>query len=230
MKPSCIKEVVQAPLKTLAKIKTQELSELIGGLHTTVHRDEFSRFLFSNIHEDEAYTALIEVAKCHRTTLQHNTDTSFVQTLVRDWRRRNLSADEICCDVEKWKRVFHQAVQIAREFDLDLSDGFIRSYCLKWGEAGYSLDLIKEAYSRAVRRKVCDPITYTDIILIKWNAVNIHTAEDAREKDPYRSGSYSQPRKESIYQTHTKATLTPLERMAVASALEEDSVPEGTTT
>lgn len=92
-------------------------------------------------------------------------------------------------------------------------------YLTKWIQMGFPDDAVKLAYEKTCLNTGGLKWAYMNSILTSWHEKNLHTVQDITVGD-------SGPKRKSgdnkgMYQTHSRTTLTPLERQAVASALEE---------
>ncbi len=98
-------------------------------------------------------------------------------------------------------------------------------YLVKWIQMGFPDDGIQLAYERTCLNTGGLKWAYMNSILTSWHEKNLHTIQDITAGDtmPNRKsgGNGGNKGKKGIFQTHGKTTLTPLERQAVASALEE---------
>ncbi|MBR6826117.1 MAG: DnaD domain protein [Oscillospiraceae bacterium] len=93
-------------------------------------------------------------------------------------------------------------------------------YLTKWIQMGFPDDAIKLAYEKTCLNTGGLKWAYMNSIMTSWHEKNLHTVQDISTGDtaPKRKGTDNR----SMYQTHAQTTLTPLERQAVASALEEE--------
>ncbi len=98
-------------------------------------------------------------------------------------------------------------------------------YLIKWIQMGFPDDAIRLAFERTCLNTGGLKWAYMNSILTSWHDKNLHTIQDITTGDgvPNRKSGSSAGNKgnKGIYQTHGQTTLTPLERQAVASALEE---------
>lgn len=92
-------------------------------------------------------------------------------------------------------------------------------YLIKWIQMGFPDDAVKLAYEKTCINTGGLKWAYMNSILTSWHEKNLHTVQDITLGD-------SGPKRKTVenkvvYQPNHKTTLTPLERQAVASALEE---------
>ncbi len=92
-------------------------------------------------------------------------------------------------------------------------------YLFKWIQMGFPDDAVKLAYEKTCINTGGLKWAYMNSILTSWHEKNLHTVQDITLGDcaPKRKTVDNR----GVYQPHHKTTLTPLERQAVASALEE---------
>lgn len=92
-------------------------------------------------------------------------------------------------------------------------------YLSKWIQMGFPDDAIQLAYEKTCMNTGGLKWAYMNSILTAWHEKNLHTVQDISLGDTAPKGRNHQNR--GMYQTHSQTTLSPLERQAVASALEE---------
>lgn len=96
-------------------------------------------------------------------------------------------------------------------------------YMTKWIQMGFPDDVVLLAYEKTCVNTGGLKWAYMNSILKSWHEKNLHTVQDIEVGDTApRHNTTAKKGNQGIYQTHSrKTTLTPLERQAVASALEE---------
>lgn len=93
-------------------------------------------------------------------------------------------------------------------------------YLKAWIGMNFPDDVIKLAYEKTCIQTGGLKWAYMNSILKSWNEKKLHTLQDIAMGDSAPKRSKTQEIN-SMYQRHSQTTLTPLERQAVASALEE---------
>ena len=91
-------------------------------------------------------------------------------------------------------------------------------YMTRWIQWGFPDDVIRLAYEKTCMNTGGLKWAYMNSILQSWQEKNLHTVQDIAQGD-------SAPKRKNdrgMYQTHNQTTLSPLEREAIASALEEE--------
>ena len=92
-------------------------------------------------------------------------------------------------------------------------------YLIKWIRMGFPDDAVQLAYEKTCINTGGLKWAYMNSILTSWHEKNLHTVQDITLGD---SAPKRKPTENKVvYQPNHKTTLTPLERQAVASALEE---------
>ena len=84
---------------------------------------------------------------------------------------------------------------------------------------GFPDDAIHLAYEKTCLNTGGLKWPYMNSIITSWHEKGLHTMRDIQTGDSAPKRKTAEPK--GIYQTHGQTTLTPLERQAVASALEE---------
>jgi DnaD/phage-associated family protein len=92
-------------------------------------------------------------------------------------------------------------------------------YLSKWIQMGFPDDAIHLAYEKTCLNTGGLKWPYMNSIITSWHEKGLHTMRDIQTGDSAPKRKTAEPK--GIYQTHGQTTLTPLERQAVASALEE---------
>ncbi len=90
-------------------------------------------------------------------------------------------------------------------------------YLTRWIQWGFPDDVIRLAYEKTCMNTGGLKWAYMNSILNAWQEKNLHTVQDITLGD-------SAPKRKNdrgMYQTHNQTALSPLEREAIASALEE---------
>ena len=95
-------------------------------------------------------------------------------------------------------------------------------YLIKWIQLGFPDDAIRLAYEKTCLNTGGLKWAYMNSIITSWHEKNLHTVQDITMGDSAPKRKPMDNRSNGgIFQTHSQTTLTPLERQAVASALEE---------
>ena len=93
-------------------------------------------------------------------------------------------------------------------------------YLTRWIGWGFPDDVIRLAYEKTCMNTGGLKWAYMNSILNAWQEKNLHTVQDIN------LGDSAPPKRKNdnrgVYQTHNQTTLSPLEREAIASALEEE--------
>ncbi len=95
-------------------------------------------------------------------------------------------------------------------------------YLTKWIQMGFPDDAVQLAYEKTCMNTGGLKWAYMNSILTSWHEKNLHTVQDINTGDgaPKRATTENKGNR-GIYQTHSRTTVTPLERQAIAAALEE---------
>ena len=157
--------------------------------------------------------------------------------IMKEWQDAEIISSEMLkAAVQKKEKIYRTVAEYCKMFgcryrNADLS-ATVREYMRSWAEFGYDVKAIQVVRERSIERTQIDHnYSYMNAIIVKWMDGGILTVQDIQSKDPEwkelrkkRKNNKSEGgtnNKNDIFQTHTKTTLTPLERLAVVSALED---------
>ncbi len=221
-------EYTQADLEAAMSVKDSSFQKFVGDvqcrLGRTLSTEELKILLgFLDYLRMPTEVASLLVAYCVERNRQKGIRTPSMRSIEKEayhWADENIDSLETALQYIQTQNQIRTRISRLRHMmqidDRKLTTGE-EQYLTKWIRWGFPDDVIRLAYEKTCLNTGGLKWAYLNSILNAWQEKGLHTVQDIQQGD----GAPKRKNDKGMYQTHSNTTLSPLEREAIASALEE---------
>ena len=221
-------EYTQSDLEAALSVKDSSFRKFVGDvqcrLGRTLSTEELKILLgFLDYLRMPTEVASLLVAYCVERNRQKGTRTPSMRSIEKEayhWSDENIDSMETALQYIQTQNQIRTRISRLRHM-MQIDDRKLTSaeeqYLTRWIGWGFPDDVIRLAYEKTCLNTGGLKWAYMNSILSAWQEKGLHTVQDINLGD----GAPKRKNDRGMYQTHSNTTLSPLEREAIASALEE---------